>query len=51
MVLLGQLGPDGAVQEVGDVDDGRRHRQAREVDELGADGAVTHLLVVLEAIV
>ena len=45
VVLLGQLGPDGAVQEVGDVDDGARHGQAREVDELGADRAAARLVV------
>ena len=45
VVLLGQLGPDGSVKEVGDVDDGARHGQAREVDELGADGAAARLVV------
>ena len=45
VVLPRQVGADGAVQEVGDVDDGARHGQAREVDELGADRAAARLVV------
>ncbi len=38
VVRGGHLGQDGTVQEVGDVDHGRGHRQRGEIEELGADG-------------
>lgn len=36
---------DRAVEEVGDVDDGAGHGQGGEVEELGADRATAHLVV------